>query len=219
MRNLQNQKTVLRGEANGLIVMSTVLGLLLFIGVVSIVWITISFLDLKTNQEIRLKANADAVRLETTQKLEADFAEREQKPYEAFVGPDDLGRVSFTYPKTWSIFINKDAQPYEAYFHPRQVRPINSNSRYAMRLLIEDSDYTKVLSKYDSLLKSGKLRQSVVTINGQQSTKYEGQFSDRITGTAVIFKIRDKTVTIRTDIDETYKDQFNKIIESLTFKD
>ena len=86
-------------------------------------------------------------------------------------------------------------------------------------MLIEPNDYVKVIDKYSSLIKSNKLKQSIININGQQSTRLDGQFSDKITGSAVIFKIRDKTVTIRTDTDQTHLPDFNKLIGTITFKD
>ncbi len=218
MKTSQNQKN-LAGEANGLTVLTTALGLLLFASLIALVWTTVYVFNYRSTDKARIKAAEDTVRVATTQKLEAEFAEREKTPYLSFVAPDDLGRVAFTYPRTWNVFINKDSQPYEAYFNPAVVRPINSNSRYALRLLIEDVDYVKVLERYNSLIKSGKLSQSIVTVNGQQSTKLEGAFSDKITGTAVIIKIRDKTVTLRTDTDEAHKADFNKLVETITFRE
>lgn len=218
MENAQQKNP--KNDSNGLMVMAVVFGLILFLGLMVMVWIAITFANYRNNDVNRLKAKEDETRIITTQKLEAQFAELEKTPYQQFVGPDDLGRVAFSYPKTWNQYINKSDQPFEVFFNPNLVRPVSDpNSRYALRMLIEPNDYVKVLEKYTSLIKKGKLKQSILNINGQQSTKLEGQFSDKITGTAVIFKIRDKTVTIRTDTDQTHLSDFNKLIGTVTFKD
>jgi hypothetical protein len=46
--------------------------------------------------------------------------------------------------------------------------------------------------------------------------RLDGSFSTDIRGSAVIFKIRDKTVTIRTDAD-TFKPDFENIIKTINF--
>ena len=218
MENAQQKNP--KNEANGLMVMAVVFGLILFLGVVTMVWMAITFANYRNNDVNRLKAKEEESRIATTQKLEAQFAELEKTPYQQFVGPEDLGRVAFSYPKTWNQYINKATQPFEVFFNPNLVRPVSdANSRYALRMLIEPNDYVKVVDKYSSLIKSNKLKQSIININGQQSTRLDGQFSDKITGSAVIFKIRDKTVTIRTDTDQTHLPDFNKLIGTITFKD
>lgn len=218
MENAQQKNP--KNEANGLMVMAVVFGLILFLGLVTMVWMAITFANYRNNDVNRLKAKEEESRIATTQKLEAQFAELEKTPYQQFVGPEDLGRVAFSYPKTWNQYINKAAQPFEVFFNPNLVRPVSdANSRYALRMLIEPNDYVKVVDKYSSLIKNNKLKQSIININGQQSTRLDGQFSDKITGSAVIFKIRDKTVTIRTDTDQTHLPDFNKLIGTITFKD
>lgn len=217
MNDLQEQPKTPKSDTGGLAVMATTLGLMLFVSLVAMIWITVTFLDLKSNFDTKLKVHGDTVKIATSEKLNAEFAERERSPYRQFVGPDDLGRVAFVYPKTWSQFIHKDDKNYEVFFNPEKVRPVKPDTRYALRLLIEDVDYVKTVEKYTALIKSAKLRQSITTVNGQQSTRLEGEFTEKIKGTAVIFKIRDKTVTLRTDTDEVHKDQFNKILESIQF--
>lgn len=218
MENAQQKNP--KNEANGLMVMAVVFGLILFLGLVTMVWMAITFANYRNNDVNRLKAKEEESRIATTQKLEAQFAELEKTPYQQFVGPEDLEHVAFSYPKTWNQYINKATQPFEVFFNPNLVRPVSdANSRYALRMLIEPNDYVKVVDKYSSLIKSNKLKQSIININGQQSTRLDGQFSDKITGSAVIFKIRDKTVTIRTDTDQTHLPDFNKLIGTITFKD
>lgn len=53
-------------------------------------------------------------------------------------------------------------------------------------------------------------------IGDQNGTRLDGSFTEDIRGFAVIFKIRDKTVTIRSDA-ETFKGDFNALIQTITF--
>ena len=39
--------------------------------------------------------------------LQAKFAEEEKNPYRTFTGPSDYGSLSFKYPKTWSVYVEK----------------------------------------------------------------------------------------------------------------
>jgi hypothetical protein len=65
-------------------------------------------------------------------------------------------------------------------------------------------------------VKSGALQSSTIKINGVDSTRLDGNFTKDIRGSAVLFKIRDKTVTIRTDAD-TFKPDFDALVASIKF--
>ncbi|MDO4870789.1 MAG: hypothetical protein Q3996_01715 [Candidatus Saccharibacteria bacterium] len=213
-----NQPAFLNGGVSSSIVMMISLGVCLVSSMAVLIWGTTKYFNLKQNFNMRVEERETAAKIALTQKLEAEFAEREKEPYYEFTGPDDLGRVHLFYPKTWSVLINKDSVPYEAIFNPMLIRPINSDSRYALRLTIENKDYTKALAAYDSLIKKGYLEQSIITVDGEQAARLDGKFSEKITGAAVLFKVRDKTVTLRTDIaTDEYLKQFNTIIEKVTF--
>src|SRR5690606_16503613 len=105
---------------------------------------------------------------------------------------------------------------FEAYLNPVTVPPVNKDTQYALRVTIEQVDYDKVISGYDRDVEKGNLKSSTVKINGEAGTRLDGQFSPDIRGSAVIFKIRDKTVTIRTDAD-TFKDKFNALIKTIKY--
>jgi hypothetical protein len=60
------------------------------------------------------------------------------------------------------------------------------------------------------------LKSSAVKADDQNGTRLDGSFSKDIRGSAVIFKIRDKTVTIRTDAD-TFRADFDALVATITF--
>ncbi len=189
------------------------------------VWLVITniilfyrFFDIKTNVDKRTNQKVTQAITETTNKMEQKFIEREKTPFTQFVAPEDLGRLSFNHPKNWSVYIERDKvrSTYKVYFNPKKIRPINRDSRYALRLVIENKSYEKVIDKYNGLIKKGNLKSKVITINKQNGTLLEGKFSDIIEGSAVVFKLRDKTVTIMTDAPQFVSD-FDEIIKSIVY--
>ena len=181
-------------------------------------WALTNYFDQKDNVDtkvstavttaVKKQADADAKNFEILDKL----------PNRQFAGPEDFGALSFNYPKTWSTYIAKDAQAgvYQAYLNPVSVPAVTSTSQYALRVTIETKDYNVVLNSYQQAIKKGDLKSSPVKINGVDGTRIEGAFTKDIRGSAVVFKLRDKTVTIRTDAD-TFKGDFDALVASITF--
>lgn len=183
------------------------------------VWAYVNYLDQKNNVDSKVSVAVAAAVKEQADKDAADFLEKEKQPNRQFVGPDDYGRLSFDYPKTWSVYVAKDANEggdYEAYFNPGTVPEVNSAQQYALHVTIQDQDYDKVVDGYKKLVGSGELKSSSVSLDGQNGTRLDGSFTKDIRGAAVIVKIRDKTVTVRTDA-ETFKGDFEALIKTITF--
>ena len=149
-------------------------------------------------------------------------AEREKEPNLEFSGPADYGRLTFKYPKTWNLYEATDVESrggeYRAYLHPSKVPPVVADQQFALRVTIENKEYDKVVQQYDALVKKGDLRSSSTSSMGNTGTRLDGNFSKNIRGAAVIYKVRDKTATVRTDANETFKADFNKIIQTINFE-
>lgn len=184
------------------------------------VWALLNYFEQKNTVDSQVTAAvAEAV------KNEQDVAakhllEVENAPNRAFGGPSDYGNLSFSYSKLWSVYVNKDATKggnFEAYLNPKTVPPVSASERYALRVLIEEKDYDQVISSYDNLVKKGDLKTSTYKIDETTSgTRLDGNFTKDIRGSAVVFKIRDKTVTLRTDA-ETFKDYFEALIKTVKY--
>ncbi len=196
----------------GLIVLSTGLAALS-------VWAFMNYTDQKNNVDTIRDTAVAAAKKEQSDSDEVKFTQRDKEPMRQFNGPSDYGGVTFDYPKTWSVYVNDDASSggtYEAYLNPVAVPPISSSQQFALRVTIEGKDYDKVLSDYDSEVKKGDLKTSSVTADGSSGTRLDGAFSNDIHGSAVLFKIRDKTLTIRTDAN-TFTADFNALIATIKF--
>ncbi len=183
------------------------------------VWALVNYFDQKNNVDTKVDSAVAVAQKEQADIDEAKFDEREKEPNREFVGPEDYGRLAFNYPKTWSVYVEKDASSgstYEAYLNPVAVPPVSSTQQYALRILIESKDYEQVIESYQSLVKKGDLKSSAVKADDQDGTRLDGSFSKDIRGSAVIYKIRDKTATIRTDAD-TFRADFDQLITTITF--
>lgn len=208
------------GAVNGGLVAMSLLGLVAVVLAGLSVWLFLQFNEQKSNVDGKVQlaeVNAKRVQQEEDDKK---FAEREKEPNREFVGPDDYGRLTFSYPKTWSVYVDKNGAnggAYEAYLHPITVPPVGqSNQLFALRVVIEDKDFDKVVAEYDSLVKKGDLKSSATSSNGVNGTRLDGQFTKDRRGAVVIYKVRDKTVSIFTDAD-TFKPDFETLIKTIKF--
>lgn len=216
---IANARTNERGMVNSLLVAT--IGLSVFSGLVVVVavWGLINYNEQKTNVDGKIAEAVATAKKEQADADEAKFTAREKEPNREFVGPDDYGRLTFNYPKTWSVYVNKDVSQggtYEAYLNPVSVPPISATQQYALRITIEQKDYDKALDTYEALVKKGDLRSSAVSVNNTNGTRLDGNFTKDIRGSAVVYKLRDKTVTVRTDAD-TFKADFDALITTIKF--
>ena len=209
-----------KGAVSGSLI--AIIGLIvLLIGAGSLaIWALLNYNEQKSNVDGKVDLAVAEAKKEQGDSDEAKFAEREKEPNRQFVGPDDYGRLTFNYPKTWSVYEAKDVSTsggtYEAYLNPIVVPPVSASQQYAVRVTIEEKDYDKVIGSYESLVKKGDLRSGPASANGHSGTRFDGSFSKNIRGAAVVYKIRDKTVTLRTDAD-TFKPDFEKLIKTIDF--
>lgn len=186
------------------------------------IWAYMNYTDQKNNVDSIVTV---AVAKAEKAQFDADFTkfqEEEKQPNRQFVGPDDYGRLTFNYPKTWSLYVAKDVKTsggtYEAYLNPVLVPAPSPATRYALRVTIEQRDYAQVVKSYEAQIKSGKLTSKVASVNGSDGTLLEGTFTGDIRGAAVVYKVRDKTVTIRTEAD-TFRSDFNALIQTIKFNE
>ena len=179
------------------------------------------------------KAVSDAVS-ETQTQMESEFAEREKYPYRTFSAPDDYGGLSFEYPKTWSVYVAKNANEnkgdYEAYLNPGVVSPVSATTINAVRVTIKNQTFEKTAAEYDKLVEKGQMSSSVGTLNnanypevqGDTYTLYRGELPSKLRGAVALFKVRDKTFIIQTDAeafmgDGDQGDFFRPVLETVHY--
>ena len=207
------------GAANGWLIVGIVLIATTVALGGALTWALMNYFDQKNNVDTKVSTAVTTAIKKQADMDAATFEVKDKKPNRQFAGPEDFGAVRFDYPKTWSTYVSNDASSggtFQAYLNPVSVPPITATAQYALRVSIETKDYDSALSIYTSLVKKGDVKSSTIKINGVDSTRLDGNFSTNLRGSAVIFKIRDKTVTIRTDAD-TFKADFDALVGSIKF--
>lgn len=183
-------------------------------------WALINYFDQRDNVDAKVTTAVASAVKEQADSDAAAFLEKEKQPFRLFAGPDDYGSLSFQYPKTWSLHVASDASrggTYAAYLNPVSVPPIVTAERYGLRVSIEEKDYDRVLDTFKTLVASGELQSTSFQLDADTTgTRLDGNFTKDIRGSAVIFKIRDKTVTLRTDA-ETFKGDFEALIKTIEY--
>lgn len=217
---MRKQKFLQQGAVSGTLITSIVLGVLVVILGSVAIWATVNYNDWRNNVQGRIDVAVAEGRQQQAEEDEARFAEREKEPYDRFIGPDELGRVEFNYPKTWSVHVARSGgnQPYEAFLQPGVVPPINKNqTQYALRVEILNRSYEDVVRSYENRVERGDLRTATVSASGFNGTRYDGNITSNIEGSMVIFQVRDKTLVVRTDAPVYRPDFDNIVLPSLTF--
>ncbi len=205
------------------------------------IWAYINYTDQKQNVDSKVTtAVAEAAKAQSDTD-EAKFLERDKQPFRQFAGLDDYGHITFDYPKTWSAYQATDVSvgngaTYAVYLHPLLIPPAPNSpladlntvpktstpttvvvSRFALRVVVEQKAYDQTLKQYDEFIKNGQLKSSAFSndnkING---TRIDGSFNKDIRGSAIVVKIRDRTLTIRSDSD-AFKEDFERAIKTLNF--
>ena len=207
-----------RGSVNGWMV-GTIGCLILFLIAGSLaIWAYMQYSREKSSVDSKVAIEVAEGRRKQAEYDQGQCLEQAKSQRIEFVGPTEYGRVSFLYPKIWSVYIANDGSDrgdYKAYFHPISVPPItNKNSRFALRLEIINKNMDTVLNDYQSRLKKGELTSSSTEFNGISATRIDGTFEKELRGSVVLMKVRDKTIRFSTDAD-TFKPDFQTILSTV----
>lgn len=207
-----------KGMANSWMVLAIGAFVMFLIAGSLAIWVYSLYAEQKSDVNGKIKVAVVEAKKEQADEDYVKFQEDYKNPKLEFVGPDEYGRVSFFYPKTWSVYIDKDGSDrgdYEAYFHPKSVPPIKSKeSKFMMRMEIINKDFDTVLNTYASQLKKGDLTSSTPEYNGIASTRLDGAFSKDLRGAVVLMRVRDKTLCFSTDAD-TFKPELEAVLATL----
>lgn len=191
-----------------------------FIGL--FIWMKTEYDEINDNVQDQIDAAVAVAKDEQASKDEAEFLEREKYPYKTFAGPVDYGQLIFQYPKTWSVYVAEAAEKggdFNAYFNPVQVDAVGKDTINALRVTIRDKSFEDVTAEYQRQVeqKDAKLTVESIMVHDTQANRYTGTIpSTDLSGIIVIFKIRDKTVIMQTD-NMLFKDDFDKLLETVTF--
>ena len=191
-----------------------------FIGL--FIWMNSQYHEVQTDVQGQIDVAVAAAKDEQAEKLEAEFLEREKYPYKVFSGPVDYGQLTFSYPKTWSVYVAAAAEKggdFNAYFNPNQVDAVGKDTINALRVTIRDKSFDSVTAEYKKAMekKDSGLTVESVTVNDFSADLYTGIIPNtELSGYILIFKIRDKTAIVQTD-SVVFKEDFDNLIKTITF--
>ena len=208
-----------QGLINPLVIVSIVLGVFtLGLGIFSI-WSYVNYVDQRDNVDAKVAVAVKDAQAAQKAADDKDFEAREKLPTKQITGPEDLGKVSVSYPKTWSVYLDQDGSNgrYNAYFYPGVVPSLNSSTPYALRLSVVDRDYNTVLAEFQGRVTSGDLKASTIAVQGVSGVRLDGKFTSGVEGAMVVLKVRDKTIQVSTEDEQFLADFNDTVIKSLTF--
>lgn len=197
-----------------------------FIGLFIWMYVKYDELDTTFTQQVDI-AVAEAKDEQATQ-MEAEFLQREKYPYQIFSGPADYGQLTFEYPKTWSVYVEKAADKggdYQAYFNPVQVDAVGKDTINALRVTVSTKSYDTVVEEYQRALdrKDSQLNVESIEIGNAEkgitttANRYTGNIPNtELNGYIVIFKLRDKTVILQTD-SVLFQEDFDKLLGTIVY--
>jgi hypothetical protein len=208
---------------------TVLLAVLLVISLVFGGWAFKNMRDYKNNSD---KKTASAVATAVTAAQQAQKAQDEQdnkSPNKTFRGSATYGSVSFSYPKTWSAYVDttNTSEPINAYFHPDVVPGIQSKTAFALRLELLSTDYSQVVQQLSSQIQQGAVTARAYlppklggVANVQPGTLFSGQINAQDQtqrGALLAIKVRDKTLEISTQSNDYLSDFNNTVLASLSF--
>lgn len=215
-----------RGSANPLLIATVLLAVLLVVAAGGFIWAYMSMTDWRDNTQAKIDSAVDAAKDQQQKDDQAHFEEEEKKPNRSYQGPSDMGSVRFNYPKTWSGYIaQSNDSGLEVYFNPLMVSTVNPDvTPYALRVEVSNDNYADVLDDYQGLVEDGVATASTIIIgktddfSGYEGVRVDGQLTDTINGSVVIFKVRDKTLRLYVDSQDYMNDFNNTVLTSLKFE-
>ncbi len=187
------------------------------------IWAFSSRQDYKDNSDQKAAAAVAAAVKKEDAKKDADFVEKEKNPFRTYTGPEQYGKVTIQYPKTWSAAINEGTSGtvIDGYLHPNFVPSLQSATNFALRVQVVQSTYDAVLKGFDSSVKTGRVKVTPYVApkqSGVTGARLDGQLTTQKSGTMVLLPLRDKTIKIWTESDQFVGDFNNIILANLTFQ-
>lgn len=185
--------------------------------------------DYQDNTDQKIAAAVAAAKKAQAAQLQADFAEQSKSPNKVFHGSPTYGSVTFSYPKTWSAYVDttSSSEPINGYFYPDIVPGVQSKSAFALRVELTNNDYSQVMQQFGSKIKQGAVTARAYTppkmqgaANVAAGTLMSGQINQqdqKQNGTLLAIKVRDKTLEIYTEGADFTKDFTDTVLASLTF--
>lgn len=229
--NPQSAPAALPAKPRSSLPVIIILVVLLLAVAVFAVWAFSGKQDYKNNTDKKIATAVTAAKTAEDAKQQQIYNQELKKPYKTYSGSSTFGSISFSYPLTYSAYVDTTnaSQPIEGYFAPNVVPGIQSGTAFALRVELVTTSYTQVLQQFSSQLAQGTAQakayippkmagvtnvQAGIMLTGVIATDQQGNAQN---GAMLIIPVRDKTLQIYTESTDFLGDFNNIILPSLTF--
>lgn len=212
------------GAVNGLLLACIVITVLFMLSAGFGVWAFASRQDYKMNSDAKVASAVTVAHQAESTAKDRQFAEISKQPLRAYNGPQAAGSLVVQYPKTWSAYVDDSGTSnatVDGYFYPGTVPAINAqSSRFALRLQVLTQSYSSIVASLRDTQQSVKATVTPFALAKVPSViglRIDGNYKDQKVGSMVILPLRDKTIEISTESNDSL-DDFNKnILPNLSF--
>jgi hypothetical protein len=209
-----------RGAMNVLLI-PLILAVVAFFGAFGFgIWAYSEMMNYKNNTDEIAKGRVETAIKETETKKDNQFLEDEKKPLREYKGPDTLGNIVFSYPKTWSGSEKESSTEMQLLMYPAIVPEDQKSTAYALRVEVVNDPYDKTVSSLETSVKSGKLTANPIRLKQMQNVlgmRFDGELKNSKQGSVVILPLRDKSIRITTESKDFVGDFNSIILENFTF--
>jgi hypothetical protein len=188
------------------------------------VWAFIGMQENKSDLEDKISAASSVAVKKAEEQKEIEFTEREKSPFKNYVGSQVIGSLTFSYPKSWSVYKEEGGERgtvFDFFAHPEAIPSIQDDaSIVAFRVQLSSDAYASVAGGYTQ-----QTEDNAVTIvaykpsnvaGAETGIKVTGEIFSGKKGTLIILPLRDKTLQFWTESDQ-YLNDFDKILSSINF--
>jgi hypothetical protein len=186
--------------------------------------------DYKNNSDKKIAAAVSAAVATAQKDQQAKDDQANKSPYKVFTGTSTYGSISFSYPKTWSSYVDQTntSEPINGYFNPGDVPGTTSNSAFALRLELVTNTYSAILQQFSSQVTQGTVTASAYippkmkgVANAQPGTLFTGVINQNgnspLSGEMLVIPVRDKTLQLYTLSNDYLSDFNNTVLANLTY--
>lgn len=153
-----------------------------------------------------------------------EFAQEIKKPLKIYNGPESLGSMEVSYPKTWSGYVDTvstGSVALNGYFAPGEVPSTSSEeSVFSLRVQVANQSYDKVVEDLEKQVEKGELVVDVYSLPELPDivgVMAKGQVEKDREVTMVVLPLRGQTLKIWTDGTEYEQDFNDNILPNFTF--
>ena len=191
------------------------------------VWAFVGRQEYKNEADKKIAAAIRTAEANQKLQLEKAFAQQQKSPYRTFSGSPTYGSVSFSFPRTWNVYVDEgqnSSQPLKALLHPEYVPAQKQDTAYALKVEMLAQPYEQVITQYQSQIGQGKVSAAgfvppkmAAQPNLTPGVRYDGQVNNNRRASLIVIKVRDKTLIVTTDGVDFLNDFNQVVLPSLSF--